>query len=271
MSIEGSLKKVTTQTVRDAKVTGTRLTMLTAYDFTMARLLDRAGIDILLVGDSLGMVIAGYETTLPVTVDQMIYHSGAVVRGTSRAMVITDLPFMSYQVTAEEALVNAGRIMKESGVSGVKLEGGKAVAATINKIVSAGIPVMGHLGLTPQSIHQFGSYKVRAKEKTEAEQLIFDARALEAAGCFALVLEKVPAQVAAQVTASLSIPTIGIGAGPSCDGQVLVSYDMLGLFTEFKPRFARRYDDLGSRIIDAAKQYGDDVRNKKFPSAEESY
>lgn len=271
MSVHTASRRVTTQIIRNMKASGEKVAMLTAYDFTLARLLDAAGIDILLVGDSVGNVFSGFDTTLPVTVEQMIYHAQAVVRGTERALVIVDMPFLSFQINPEDALKNAGKIMKESGAGAIKLEGGEFVVPAIKKITEAGIPVMGHLGLTPQSIHQFGTYKVRAKEKAEADKLIIDAKALETAGCFAVVLEKVPAELAKKVTDSISIPTIGIGAGPDCDGQVLVSYDMLGLFNDFHPRFVRRYAELGLQVDSAIKSYVKDVKDKSFPSKEESY
>ncbi len=264
-------KKVTTQTVVEMKERGEKISMLTAYDFTMARIVDQAGIDVILVGDSASNVMAGHETTVPMTMDHMIYHASCVVRGVDTALVIADLPFMSYQVTSEEALVNAGRLMKEAGVHGVKLEGGKSVVKTVSKIVEAGIPVMGHLGLTPQSIYKFGTYKVRATENSEAEQLIEDAKHLEEAGCFSIVLEKIPAELAAKVTAELSIPTIGIGAGAKCDGQVLVTHDMLGLNKEFKPRFLRRYDDMHSSMTNAVQQYISDIKTRDFPNENEQY
>jgi len=250
---------------------GQKISMLTAYDFTMARIMDRAGIDVILVGDSSSNVMAGYDTTIPMTMEHMIYHASCVVRGVDTALVIADLPFMSYQVTAKEALINAGRMMKEAGAHGVKLEGGKPVIKTVRKIVDAGIPVMGHLGLTPQSIYKFGTYKVRATEKFEAEQLLEDAKSLEEAGCFALVLEKIPATLAARVTEELSIPTIGIGAGAHCDGQVLVVHDMLGLNKEFKPRFLRRYADMHSIMTDAVQHYISDVKSGDFPNEDEEY
>ncbi len=245
--------------------------MLTAYDYTMARIVDQAGIDVILVGDSASNVMAGYDTTVPMTMEHMIYHASCVVRGVETALVIADLPFMSYQVTAEEALENAGRMMKEAGVHGVKLEGGKPVVKTIAKIVEAGIPVMGHLGLTPQSIYKFGTYKVRATEQTEAEQLVEDAKRLEEAGCFSIVLEKIPAELAEKVTETISIPTIGIGAGPNCDGQVLVTHDMLGLNKEFKPRFLRRYDDMHSSMTNAVQHYITDIKSGDFPNENEQY
>ncbi len=263
--------KVTTQTVVDMKINSEKISMLTAYDFTMARIIDQAGIDVILVGDSASNVMAGYETTVPMTLDHMIYHASCVVRGVDRALVIADLPFMSYQVTSKEALTNAGRMMKEAGVHGVKLEGGKPVVKTIRKIVEAGIPVMGHLGLTPQSIYQFGTYKVRATEEREADQLLEDAKRLEEAGCFSLVLEKIPAGLAKEVTALLSIPTIGIGAGKQCDGQVLVTHDMLGLNKDFKPRFLRRYADLHTSMTESVRHYIKDIKSGEFPSEKEQY
>lgn len=263
--------KITTQTVVDMKAKGEKISMLTAYDYTMAQIIDQAGIEIILVGDSASNVMAGHETTVPMTLDHMIYHTSCVVRGVTRALVIADLPFMSYQVTAKEALISSGRMMKEAGAHAIKLEGGKSIVDTVKRIVDAGIPVMGHLGLTPQSIYKFGTYKVRATEEEEAEELIRDARLLEEAGCFSIVLEKIPAKLAAKVTDALSIPTIGIGAGPQCDGQVLVIHDMLGLNKEFNPRFLRRYADLNSVMTDAVQNYIKDVKNKEFPNKDEQY
>lgn len=263
--------KVTTQTVVDMKGSGEKISMLTAYDYTMARIIDNAGIDVILVGDSASNVMAGYDTTVPMTLDHMIYHASCVVRGVDRALVIADLPFMSYQVTSKEALISAGRMMKEAGVHGVKVEGGKPIVGTVRKIVDAGIPVMGHLGLTPQSIYKFGTYKVRATEQTEAETLIADAKKLEEAGCFSIVLEKIPAKLAVKVTGELSIPTIGIGAGAGCDGQVLVTHDMLGLNKEFNPRFLRRYADLHSEMIRAVQHYIEDIKKGDFPNEDEQY
>lgn len=257
------------------KESGEKISMLTAYDFTMARILDRAGIDVILVGDSASNVFSGHNTTLPITIDEMIYHARAVVRGvqveTGRAMVIIDMPFMSYQLSGEEALRNAGKIMKEHECDAVKLEGGKVIADTVKRITDVGIPVMGHLGLMPQSIYKYGSYKVRAQEEREAEQLIEDARLIEEAGAFAIVLEKIPSKLAETVTRQLSIPTIGIGAGDACDGQVLVINDILGLDREFHPRFVRRYAELGTLIEGAVKQYVSDVKSASFPSPDESY
>jgi 3-methyl-2-oxobutanoate hydroxymethyltransferase len=245
--------------------------MLTAYDYTFARLLEEAGVDVILVGDSASNVIAGHETTLPITLDQMIYHASAVVRAVERAMVVVDMPFGSYQGDSRAALKAAIRIMKESGAHAVKLEGGRPILSTVRRLVEAGIPVMGHLGLTPQAIYQFGSYRVRAQEEAEAQRLYEDALALAEAGIFALVLEKIPAALAQRVTQDLPIPTIGIGAGPHCDGQVLVLYDMLGLNKAFSPRFLRRYADLHSIVVQACKQYIQDVKSRDFPSQAESY
>ena len=263
--------RVTTQTVQEMKEVGVPIAMLTAYDYTSARLFDRAGIDVLLVGDSASNVMAGNETTLPMTLDHMIYHTQCVVRGIDRALVAVDLPFGSYQGDEKEGLQSAIRVMKEGGAHAVKLEGGAPVIGTVKRIVESGIPVMGHLGLTPQSIHDFGTYKVRARDNEEANQLREDAKALEEAGCFALVLEKIPTELATEVTESLSIPTIGIGAGGETDGQVLVSHDALGLSTDFNPRFVRRYAELEDRIGDAISSYVQDVRSRSFPSDDESY
>jgi len=263
--------RVTTQTLQEMRRAETPIAMLTAYDYTSAHILDTAGADVLLVGDSASNVMAGHETTLPITVDQMIYHTQAVVRGVSRALVVSDLPFGSYQGNAKEALHTAIRMMKEAGSHAVKMEGGAGVAQTIRRIVDSGIPVMGHLGLTPQSIHKFGTYKVRATETSEAEELRRDADLLQEAGCFSVVLEKVPAALAADVTAQLDIPTIGIGAGVGCSGQVLVTHDMLGLTTDFNPRFVRRYAQLAEAITGAVEAYVSDVRARQFPDADESY
>jgi 3-methyl-2-oxobutanoate hydroxymethyltransferase len=271
MSTQNEIKRVTTHSLQLLKDKGIRITALTAYDFTFAKLLDQAGIDLILVGDSLGNVFQGNETTLPVTMDEMIYHTKAVNKGVERAMVVVDMPFMSYQTNVDDAFRNAGRIMKETSAGGVKLEGGKRVAETVKKITESGIPVMGHIGLTPQSIHQYGSYKARGKDKKEAEQLLEDAKVLEEAGAFALVLEKIPAKLAKKVTSSLSIPTIGIGAGQYCDGQILVTPDMLGLNLEFHPRFVRYYANLTNEVLGAVNSYIDDVRKNKFPTDKESY
>jgi 3-methyl-2-oxobutanoate hydroxymethyltransferase len=245
--------------------------MLTAYDFSMARILDHAGIDVILVGDSASNVMAGHETTLPITLDQMIYHASSVIRAINRALVVVDLPFGTYQGNSKEALNSSIRIMKESGAHAVKLEGGKEVEDSVKRIISAGIPVMGHLGLTPQSIYKFGTYTVRAKEEEEAHKLIEDALVLQEAGCFAIVLEKIPAKLAAEVTKKLSIPTIGIGAGGACDGQVLVLHDMLGITNEFHPRFLRRYLNLFDDISGAVSNYISDVKKKDFPNDKEQY
>lgn len=263
--------RVTTKTVQEMKEAGVPISALTAYDYTSARLYDQAGVDILLVGDSASNVMAGNETTLPITLDHMIYHAQCVVRGIDRSLVVVDLPFGSFQGNSKEALRSAIRVMKEAGAHGVKLEGGAPVLDTVDRIVTAGIPVMGHLGLTPQSIYDFGTYQVRARDEEEADQLLGDAKQLEEAGCFALVLEKIPAELAAEVTDALSIPTIGIGAGNGTDGQVLVSHDALGLSTDFNPRFVRRYARLDEAIKDAVKEYVSDVRDRSFPSEEESY
>lgn len=264
-------KPVTTQTLQEMKEQAIPVAMLTAYDYTSAKILDNAGVDVLLVGDSASNVMAGHETTLPITLDQMIYHTQCVVRGVQRVLVVADLPFGSYQGNAKKALFSAIRMMKEAGAHSVKLEGGEAVAGIIEKIIASGVPVMGHLGLTPQSIYKFGTYKARAREQEEAEQLKKDALLLEKVGCFAIVLEKIPAELAKEVSASLTIPTIGIGAGAGCDGQVLVTHDMLGLTKDFNPRFVRRYADLDSIITDAVQNYVSDVHEKHFPDESESY
>ena len=271
MSVHSEIKKITTETLRKMKFDKEKITMLTAYDFTTAKMVDAGGIDAILVGDSASNVMAGYETTLPITLDQMIYHAQCVIRGVGRALVVVDLPFGSYQSNPEKALESAVRIMKESEAHAIKLEGGKEVEKSIKKIVNAGIPVMGHLGLTPQSIYQFGTYKVRAKEEEEAEKLMSDAKLLEELGCFALVLEKIPAALAKKVSESISIPTIGIGAGPDCDGQVLVYHDMVGMNKDFSPKFLRRYLDLYTEITGAVSQYVKDVKSSDFPNHNESY
>ncbi|MCU7492843.1 MAG: 3-methyl-2-oxobutanoate hydroxymethyltransferase [Ignavibacteria bacterium] len=271
MSTHTDFRKITTQTLYLSKQKGIKIAALTAYDFITAKLLDQAGVDLILVGDSLSNVFQGNETTLPVTMDEMIYHTKAVSKGVDRAMVVVDLPFMSYQANVEEGFRNAGRIMKETPAGGVKLEGGERVAQTVRKITEAGIPVMGHIGLTPQSIHQFGSYKARGKEEDEARQLLKDAKILEEAGAFSIVLEKIPADLAKQITGSISIPTIGIGAGVHCDGQILVTPDMLGLNVDFHPRFVRNYAKLAEDMVEAVKNYVKDVKEKGFPSESESY
>lgn len=266
-----AIKKVTTHVLQEMKRTGEKISMLTAYDFTMGKIVDAAGIDIILVGDSASNVMHGHETTLPITLDQMISHASAVIRGVDRALVVVDLPFGTYQGNSKEALNSAIRIMKEAGAHAVKLEGGKEITESVGRILSAGIPVMGHLGLTPQSIYKFGTYTVRAKEKVEANKLIEDAKELEKAGCFALVLEKIPAKLATEVARELAIPVIGIGAGGGVDGQVLVLHDMLGLTYEFNPRFLRRYLNLFEDIKGAVKNYISDVKSKDFPNKNEQY
>jgi 3-methyl-2-oxobutanoate hydroxymethyltransferase len=264
-------KRITVKTLVDMKQQVEKIAMLTAYDYTMAKIVDRAGIDIILVGDSASNVMAGHETTLPITLDQMIYHASSVVRAIERSLVVVDLPFGSYQSDAKEALRSAIRIMKESGAHAVKMEGGQEIKDSIKKILNAGIPVMGHLGLTPQSIYKFGTYSVRAKEEEEAQKLKEDALFIEKMGCFALVLEKVPAQLAKEVAQSISIPVIGIGAGGDVDGQVLVTHDMLGMTHEFSPRFLRRYLDLFTDMSGAFSQYIDDVKSSDFPNESEQY
>jgi 3-methyl-2-oxobutanoate hydroxymethyltransferase len=265
------VKKITTHSLQAMKDAGVKIAMLTAYDFSMARVVDDAGVDCILVGDSASNVMAGHETTLPITLDQMIYHAASVVRGVNRALIVVDLPFGSYQGNSKEALNSSIRIMKESGGHAVKLEGGREVKDSVERIISAGVPVMGHLGLTPQSIYKFGTYSVRATSDEEADRLIEDAKILEQSGVFALVLEKIPAQLAEKVTASLKIPTIGIGAGPHCDGQVLVIHDMLGINKDFKPRFLRRYANLYDTIKDSVSKYVDDIKQKDFPNDQEQY
>jgi 3-methyl-2-oxobutanoate hydroxymethyltransferase len=264
-------QKVTIHTLRTMKEQGEKIAMITAYDATFARLLDEAGADILLVGDSLGMVIQGHDTTLPVTLDEMIYHCRAVARGARRAQVVGDLPFMTYQASVEQALGNAGRLIKEGGCHAVKLEGGAQHADLIRKLVASGIPVMGHIGLTPQSVHQMGGFKVQGREEGGRDRLLDDARALADAGAYAIVLEGIPAEIAAEITAAVDVPTIGIGAGVGCDGQVLVCYDLLGMDDSFKPRFVRRYEQLSLRIRTAAQAYVGDVKSGAFPSAAESF
>ena len=271
MSVHKEIKKVTTHVLMEMKQRGEKISMLTAYDFSMAKIIDHSGIDVILVGDSASNVMAGHETTLPITLDQMIYHASSVVRAVNRALIVVDLPFGSYQGNSKEALSSAIRIMKESGAHSIKLEGGKEVKESVDRIISAGIPVMGHLGLTPQSIYKFGTYTVRAREEEEAQRLIEDAHLLEKAGCFAIVLEKVPAKLAAKVAKELLIPVIGIGAGGLVDGQVLVLHDMLGITTEFSPRFLRRYLNLYDQIKSAVNKYIHDVKSKDFPSKKEQY
>jgi 3-methyl-2-oxobutanoate hydroxymethyltransferase len=263
--------KITTEVLRAMKQRDDPITALTAYDYLWATLLDAAGVDVLLVGDSVGTVVQGRDTTVPVTMEHILYHTELVSRGTTRAMVIADMPFMSFQTSLQDALRNAGRLLKESNAEAVKLEGGRRVVETVSHLTEAGIPVMGHLGLTPQSIHKFGSYKVRGIEPGEAERIFDDARALEDAGAFAVVLEKIPVELAERVTTSLAIPTIGIGAGPRCDGQILVTQDMVGLFTRFQPRFVRRYLALAQTLQGAFEHYVADVKNRTFPNEDESY
>ncbi|MCW3078137.1 MAG: 3-methyl-2-oxobutanoate hydroxymethyltransferase [Bacteroidetes bacterium] len=271
MSVHKEIKKVTTHVLQEMKQRGEKISMLTAYDYTMAGIIDSAGIDVILVGDSASNVMAGHETTLPITLDQMIYHASSVIRAINRALVVVDLPFGAYQANSKEALYSAIRIMKESGAHGVKLEGGREIKESIERILTAGIPVMGHLGLTPQSIYKFGTYTVRAKEQDEAERLIEDAVLLQEYGCFALVLEKIPATLATKVAQKVSIPVIGIGAGGGVDGQVLVTHDMLGMTHEFSPRFLRRYANLYESMGNAFKQYIKDVKSKDFPNEKEQY
>lgn len=271
MSVESKAKIVTTHVLYEMKQRGEKISMLTAYDYSMARIVDTAGVDVILVGDSASNVMAGNETTLPITLDQMIYHGASVVKGVKRALVVVDMPFGSYQGNSKEALSSAIRIMKETAADAVKLEGGIEVVESIKRILSAGIPVMGHLGLTPQSIHKFGTYSVRAKEQAEAQKLIEDAHLLEEAGCFSIVLEKIPAILATQVSRELSIPIIGIGAGNGVDGQVLVIHDMLGINKEFSPRFLRRYLNLFDEMTEAVGNYVTDVKNGDFPNEKEQY
>lgn len=271
MSVNKDIKKVTTNTLQKMKEGGEKISMLTAYDFSFARIIDSAGIDVILVGDSASNVMAGNETTLPITLDQMIYHAQSVMKAINRCLVVVDMPFGSYQSNSDIALASAIRIMKETGAHAIKMEGGEEIIESISRIVSAGIPVMGHLGLTPQSIYKFGTYAVRAKEEVEANKLRKDAKILEDAGCFAIVLEKIPADLAREVSSSLQIPTIGIGAGIHCDGQVLVMHDMLGINIEFKPRFLRQYLNIHEQASKAVKQYISDVKSKKFPGEKEQY
>jgi 3-methyl-2-oxobutanoate hydroxymethyltransferase len=271
MSVHKEVKKITTHVLAEMKLKGEKIAMLTGYDYSMARILDSAGIDIILVGDSASNVMAGHETTLPITLEQMIYHAASVVRGVSRALVAVDLPFGTYQGNSLEALNSAIRIMKETGAGAIKIEGGSEIKESVTRILSAGIPVMGHLGLTPQSIHKFGTYVVRAREESEAKKLIEDAHLLEELGCFGIVLEKIPAQLAGQVASELKIPIIGIGAGGAVDGQVLVVHDMLGINQEFSPRFLRRYHNLYTEIKGAVENYIQDVRSRDFPNEKEQY
>jgi len=271
MSAQKIIKIVTTHVLYEMKLKGQKISMLTGYDYSMAKILDEAGIDIILVGDSASNVMAGFDTTLPITLDNMIYHAASVVRGVKRALVVVDLPFGTYQGNSREALASAIRIMKETGASAIKMEGGREITESIERILSAGIPVMGHLGLTPQSIHKFGTYVVRAREVEEARKLKEDAKIIEKAGCFAIVLEKIPAALAGEVSEAVKVPVIGIGAGPQVDGQVLVLHDMLGINTEFSPRFLRRYHNLHDEIKGAVQRYISDVRSMNFPNEKEQY
>jgi 3-methyl-2-oxobutanoate hydroxymethyltransferase len=271
MSVTVDVKRITTHTLQRMKASGEKISMLTAYDYSFAKIIDAAGIDVILVGDSASNVMAGHETTLPITLEQMIYHASSVIRGIKRCLVVVDIPFGSYQSNSDIALASAIKIMKETGAHAVKLEGGEEVIESVKKIISAGIPVMAHLGLTPQSIYKFGTYGVRAKEEEEANKLKKDAKILEEVGCFSVVLEKIPAALAKEVSESLEIPTIGIGAGKFCDGQVLVMHDMLGINTEFKPRFLRQYLNLHELAAKAVQQYIHDVRKNDFPNDAESY
>src|SRR5580765_6826153 len=271
MAVNKEVKRITTNVLQKMKSTGEKISMITAYDFSFAKIFDEADIDVILVGDSASNVMAGNETTLPITLDQMIYHASSVIRGVKRCLVVVDLPFGSYQSNSKEALASAIRIMKETGAHAVKLEGGEEVLESIHRIGAAGVPVMGHLGLTPQSIYKFGTYNVRAKEEEEANKLKRDAKLLQDAGCFAIVLEKIPASLAKEVSESLLIPTIGIGAGKHCDGQVLVMHDMLGINTEFKPRFLRQYLNLHQEVTGAIQKYIEDIKSRDFPNENEQY
>ena len=271
MSVESKVRAVTTLRLKEMKDRGEKISMLTSYDYSMAKIVDGAGVDVILVGDSAANVMAGWETTLPITLDQMIYHAASVVRAVQRALVVCDMPFGTYQSDSQAALDSAIRIMKETGADSVKMEGGEEILDSVKRILAAGIPVMGHLGLTPQSIHKFGTYSVRAKEEAEAEKLVRDAKLLEEAGCFAIVLEKIPAALAERVSKELSIPTIGIGAGAACDGQVLVVHDMLGINKGFSPRFLRRYADLHTIMSEAISHYVEDVKSCDFPNENEQY
>ncbi len=271
MSTYQPVKKVTTHTLQEMKNRNEKISMLTGYDFSMARIIDEAGVDVILVGDSASNVMAGHETTLPITLEQMIYHAGSVVRAVKRSLVVVDLPFGSYQGNSKEALSSAIRIMKESGAHAVKMEGGSEIIESVKRILTAGIPVMGHLGLTPQSIYKFGTYVVRAKEEEEAAQLVSDSKLLEEAGCFAIVLEKIPANLATKVAQTVNIPIIGIGAGNGVDGQVLVVHDMLGINNEFNPRFLRKYNNLHEQMMNSFKQYISDVKAVDFPNQSEQY
>ncbi|HZJ61538.1 MAG TPA: 3-methyl-2-oxobutanoate hydroxymethyltransferase [Chitinophagaceae bacterium] len=271
MSVQKEIKKITTNTLQKMKSNGEKISMITAYDFSFAKIFDSAGIDVILVGDSASNVMAGHETTLPITLDQIIYHASSVIRGIDRCLVVVDIPFGYYQSNSDIALASAVRIMKETGAHAVKLEGGEEVLDSVRRIISAGVPVMGHLGLTPQSIYKFGTYAVRAQEEVEATKLKKDAKLLEKAGCFAIVLEKIPANLAKEVSDSIRIPSIGIGAGKYCDGQVLVMHDMLGINTEFKPRFLRQYLNIHEQATSAVQQYIKDIKSRDFPNESEQY
>lgn len=271
MSVQKEVKKITTNTLQRMKSNGEKIAMITAYDFSFAKIFDSAGIDVILVGDSASNVMAGHETTLPITLDQIIYHASSVIRGIDRCLVVVDIPFGYYQSNSDIALASAVRIMKETGAHAIKLEGGEEVLDSVRRIISAGVPVMGHLGLTPQSIYKFGTYAVRAQEEVEANKLKKDAKLLEKAGCFAVVLEKIPANLAKEVSESVRIPTIGIGAGGHCDGQVLVMHDMLGINTEFKPRFLRQYLNIHEQATNAVQQYIKDIKSRDFPNENEQY
>ncbi len=271
MSVQRNIKLVTTHQLREMKAKGEKVAMLTAYDYSMAKIVDQAGIDVILVGDSASNVMAGNETTLPITLDHMIWHAASVVKAVKRALVVVDVPFGSYQGSSSEALKSCIRIMKESGAHAVKMEGGVEIKESVQRVLSTGIPVMGHLGLTPQSIYKFGTYTVRAREEAEAQKLLEDAKILEALGCFGVVLEKIPSKLAKQVSESVAIPIIGIGAGPNVDGQVLVVHDMLGITQDFKPRFLRQYADLNQIMSDAVNSYISDIKSKDFPNEKESY
>ncbi|MCB0832161.1 MAG: 3-methyl-2-oxobutanoate hydroxymethyltransferase [Bacteroidetes bacterium] len=271
MSSHKSIAKITTEQLRKMKDSGEKIAALTAYDFIMASLLDDCGIDVILVGDSASTVFAGNDTTLPMTMDQMVYHTQVVSKAVKRALVVADMPFMSYQVSLEDAIRNAGRFMKEGYAEAIKMEGGSEFTPVVKRIVEIGIPVMGHLGLTPQSIHKFGTYRTRGVSAGEAQKIVKDAKALESAGAFAIVLEKIPSALARKVSNSLQIPTIGIGAGPHCDGQILVSHDMLGLYEKFQPRFVRRYATMAQSMREAFSNYTVDVKKKRFPNSKESY
>lgn len=271
MSVHGKPRIVTTHVLHEMKLRGEKIAMLTAYDYSMARIVDQAGIDVILVGDSASNVMAGHKSTLPITLDHMIYHAQSVVRAVKRALVVVDMPFGAYQGNSKEALSSAIRIMKETGAHAIKMEGGEEIIESVHRILSAGIPVMGHLGLTPQSIHKFGTYVVRAREEAEAQKLVADAELLEKTGCFSIVLEKIPAKLAKEVTGNSKIPMIGIGAGPDVDGQVLVIHDMLGITQDFSPRFLRRYHNLFAEISGSVEAYVSDVKDQRFPNEKEQY